>query len=766
MNVRQIRCLAAPPSSSGIGHQGGRGHRVLLHTAAWLVLLGAPMGCAGGIGGAGKRGAVGSQSASDNLPLTRVRYYESGVAYFERTGQLKSGEAWLTIPEGHLDDAIKSLIVLSESGEIQNVSFDSRLSPAVARARAGLPADVEAALGFHALLDTLKGARVELRLTRGRLRGTLVDVVDIRDDLSPRGSVSASDADGDAVFWSEDDLPQSNALVTVMTDEGRISAVPVRTIAGVRPLDPDVRQRLGLALSAGRRTQGVSYNQVGVKGTGGGVTLGYLVESPVWRLTYRLVMAKPGADGVRNTTLQAWALVHNDTDEAWQGVVLEVVDGRPDSFMFPLAAPRYERRELKTPDRELSSVPQLLEGNADQLWGDFADGIELGNVGLVGHGGGSGSGSGYGSGTGGGSGRSAGLPRAGQSDLLALGDLAATKQAKSEEQASSVLFTAAEPIDLAPQHSAMVPIIQAPVQARAVAWFPSLQAAPRAAIALINTSGRTLPTGPIAVYLDGGFAGESVLDRLKPDEVVLADIAEERDTELRIIDAKTTRERKKVVFRNGMLEAHYTERVERSLAIRNRSGQVKEVLMTLPTGRNATVEGTDRTDWDAARSSALGIIDVPAAKEIERVIVTTEGLVERRKPEQLSREYLAELAEEATLDAATKEQLRPLLAAVEEREQHRRKAEALSADQTRVLEDLARLKDTLGALGDAGAAERNPLVRRAVALEDELGKLRTEAEKHAELIRPIEAKINTKLASFAPVSEVASGAAAPTTTPR
>ena len=62
-----------------------------------------------------------------------------------------------------------------------------------------------------------------------------------------------------------------------------------------------------------------------------------LSDSPIWRPTYRLVMA-PAAD---SGALQGWALVHNDTDETWRRVQVELVNGRPDSFLYPLAAPRY-----------------------------------------------------------------------------------------------------------------------------------------------------------------------------------------------------------------------------------------------------------------------------------------------------------------------------------------------------------------------------------------------------------------------------------------
>ncbi len=71
--------------------------------------------------------------------------------------------------------------------------------------------------------------------------------------------------------------------------------------------------------------------------------------------------------------MQGWALIHNDTDEDWRSVHVELANGRPDSFLFPLAAPRYARRTLVTPDDSLATVPQLMGTTVDALWGEPDD---------------------------------------------------------------------------------------------------------------------------------------------------------------------------------------------------------------------------------------------------------------------------------------------------------------------------------------------------------------------------------------------------------
>ena len=50
------------------------------------------------------------------LPLKRVRLYETGVAYFERSGTLSANTVTLPVPASHLDDALKAAQLWAEAG--------------------------------------------------------------------------------------------------------------------------------------------------------------------------------------------------------------------------------------------------------------------------------------------------------------------------------------------------------------------------------------------------------------------------------------------------------------------------------------------------------------------------------------------------------------------------------------------------------------------------------------------------------------------------
>src|SRR5690606_20513246 len=122
--------------------------------------------------------------------------------------------------------------------------------------------------------------------------------------------------------------------MTLLTSEGTLRRFALPEIRGVRATDPRVVERLRAAFIPSSRA--ATPQALHLDSTRGKpITLGYIAEAPLWRASYRLVLDDGAA------TLQGWALIHNDTEEDWRGVTLELVNGQPDSFLFPLAAPRY-----------------------------------------------------------------------------------------------------------------------------------------------------------------------------------------------------------------------------------------------------------------------------------------------------------------------------------------------------------------------------------------------------------------------------------------
>ncbi len=58
------------------------------------------------------------------------------------------------------------------------------------------------------------------------------------------------------------------------------------------------------------------------------VTIGYLIQMPVWKVSYRLRLSE---DEVR---LSGWAVVENETNDDWNHINLKLISGNPISFIY------------------------------------------------------------------------------------------------------------------------------------------------------------------------------------------------------------------------------------------------------------------------------------------------------------------------------------------------------------------------------------------------------------------------------------------------
>ncbi len=149
--------------------------------------------------------------------------------------------------------------------------------------------------------------------------------------------------EGDAVNFrvTQSEVGDFLATLAVMESGGssvRSAAFPMpEEQVGDTPPDPTRRRNVRLALD-GREHD---------------LTVGYTVETPIWRPTYRLVFQG------EQPQVQAWGIVQNLSGEDWSNVNLSLVSGSPVSFRSELATPVIPLRPTVT-DRGavIDAVPQ------------------------------------------------------------------------------------------------------------------------------------------------------------------------------------------------------------------------------------------------------------------------------------------------------------------------------------------------------------------------------------------------------------------------
>jgi len=616
--------------------------------------------------------------AAEVLPVTRIRFYETGVAWFEREGVV-SNTTSLPVPTSHLDDAIKTLVVLGGDVDLGAIRFPTALGDDAARVNAGLGADQQ--LGFTEALSALLGAQLSLKTPDGTVSGVLIDID------GPVQIVAATQG-------SRSERLASEYALTLLDAKGTLHRTTTDRVTEIRSEQAEVTDRLLAAARTLSPTRAQRPSSVNVQlAHGGRLGLGYLTETPVWRVSYRILDRSDG-----EAELQAWALIHNDTDEPWKRVQLELANGEPDSFLYPLAAPRYAARELINPSPNLGTVSQLGTDTVDGLMSGGIAGLIGGGVSGSGYGSG---GSGYGSG-------SMGTGTIGSASL---------KTAEPVETPTQFVYRVPKPIDLPAHHSALVPLVQEGVETEPVVAFDPSSNRARSGMWLRNSTEQTLPAGVLSVLQSGGLAGEAQLERLKPGETQLVSFGNELDLDIALDSDSGERQITGLKLLHKRLQLQLTLPTHHNIELRNRSGRERDVWVALSLGPTEELIGDLRTEIDPHRGWTWVVL--PTEPGEHQTHLTSERQSRSSlSPEEVAPQTWRDWAEQELADPAA------LLSAAELREELDRIhgiRTALNAERSRAEAELTGLRETLTATNGSDAA--HPVVRRATVIESELRRL-------------------------------------------
>jgi hypothetical protein len=312
-----------------------------------------------------------AQSENNPPPLRRVTLYKHGVGYFERQGKI-NGDQQVTFlfDAAQMNDVLKSLVALdlgrgpnqADRGKISSVTFDS-IKPVDKRLEEfGISLDSTNAMGMTSLLGQLKGARVEVRASAGPAPGPVTGVV---VGIEKRARMLGAE--------------RTEAQELVLIDAGgELRSIALDQIRGIKLLDAKLREDLEQYLSILQSTIHKNLRKLTISTTGQGerdLFLSYVVEAPVWKTTYRVVL-----DPKSKPFLQGWALVDNVQDEDWTDVTLSLVSGAPISFIQDLQQPRFKRRPVVGMPEDLTIAPQVHQASIGSTLGMTSGGGALEGV--------------------------------------------------------------------------------------------------------------------------------------------------------------------------------------------------------------------------------------------------------------------------------------------------------------------------------------------------------------------------------------------------
>jgi hypothetical protein len=683
--------------------------RWLLHTLCGLcALLLAVLG-PGAWAAEAQRPLASWATTQEVLPVSKIVLYTSGVGYFQRDGHVTDhAEVPLRFKVDNINDLLKSMVIQDfDGGQVTTATYDAR--DPLNKTLQSFAVDLTPNPGLGALLQQIRGEPLEVA-TPSPVRGVLLGVEKKTEPVGERRVVEIE-------------------YLNLLTDTG-LRAIPLGQVQRLTLLNDrlaaELRQALE-ALAARHDTQKKTVHLV-FDGTGRRhVRVAYVVEMPVWKTTYRLLLSDTAPP-----FLQGWAIVENPSDEDWQHVQLSLVSGRPLSFVMDLYEPLYIERPVVMPELHAALRPpvyeQALEAATEQRQKASKRETERGEEG----------------------------PKRPSADTVAEetakaalsmrgmvaaeapaprstpADLALQEGVSSVAQATELgeLFEYAinTPVSLARQTSALLPVVSEEVAGTKLSIYNERVHTkhPLYGFRLRNSTALYLMQGPVTVFDGAGYAGDARIADLPAGQEQLLSYGMDLKMEVEPVAAAEQQELLTVSLRQGTLLATRRAIAEKTYTVKNRDQKPKVVLIEHPW----------RADWQlsmpgqpAERTRQAYRFTLPVAAG-----QTAQLQVREEKPLQQSvtltdagPDMLAYYVQAAQVSPQVQEALQRVLALRDRLDRTVQQRRRLEQRIQEITQEQARIRDNMGRLAQ-NSELYNRYVHKLDQQETDLDALRQEIE--------------------------------------
>jgi len=516
--------------------------------------------------------AVSSASAAD-LPLTRVVLFSSGVGYFERAGQVE-GDASLELSfrVEQINDILKSLVLQDlGGGTVAPVTYAPR--DPLEKTLSSFAVDISDNPNVSELWDRLRGARVEVTADKP-MTGIVFGAEE--QEKSVDGKILTFD------------------VLNLLTDDGLVE-IPLWQARSIRVLDTKIDSDLRKALGAIDSARDTNKRPVTLSFKGDGkreVVVGYLLETPVWKTSYRLVSDKEGF------FLQGWSIVENTTDEDWDQVGLGLVSGRPVSFIQDLYQPLYVGRPVVAPSVAAAARPRVYEGDMGatekeearrgRAAGEMAPDVDAMAAPAPAEAPGVSLGAGYGGGMAGGA----------PSTTAHFGLRDQQAMAAGGKVGTLFQYAINQPVSVPRQQSAMIPIISSRIEGEKLSVYNASADAkyPMNAIQLKNSTALHLMGGAITVFDGGVYAGDALIEDVVPGDERLISYAMDLAVEVDPRGDYTPDRLVAVKIVNGVMTVRQKVRSSVNYVVKNSAEEAKTLLIEHPVDESAELVEPKKAD--------------------------------------------------------------------------------------------------------------------------------------------------------------------------
>ncbi len=650
------------------------------------------------------RAAV-TNNNSQVLPIKRVILYSNGVAYIERRGTVSNNaEINLQFKQSQVDDVLKSMVVLDlGQGRIGAVSYNSSAPPSARMAEIPFGIGSADVGGIAEVLSQLQGAKVAVTSSKGASSGSILTVEKRTTQIDTTKP------------------PIIQRFLVIASESGELSSFPLDDLKSVKLLEEGTRKDVNDFADATASARRRDAKTITVTSEGSGnreMVVSYIIAAPIWKTTYRVVLDEAG-----KPFFQGWAIVDNVSDEDWSNVKLSLVSGSPISFIQPIQKPMYRYRPVVPMPEDVNLEPQIYDE-------------EEGGIGY-------GEGTGRGSGTGDGDSESPPTRRivkkedskkvsdnrglannitldgvnsnnsmipskeTSVSEALIGNNSGVSTAATGEEIGDLFEYKIEQPMTVLKDRSALIPIVQTKMDGERISIYNEAvrKDRPMGGMLLKNLTNLTLESGSLTVLDRDAYAGEALMERLKPKEQRLISYALDLGTLVTVENKEDKEPAKLIKAVNGVFEVHYFQSDKKIYKFANQTDRKKIIYVEYPVNKDWTLSPeTPKPDITTQRYYRFRVELDPFEKE-DLVIASRQGLLDSYQLRDISYTDLELFLTRRYIDEATKAKLQKLIDLRSQINQIENKLNGFENEEEKISEDQKRLRENIEALSKTPEAK-------------------------------------------------------------
>ncbi|MGM0597404.1 MAG: hypothetical protein ACQES9_10240 [Myxococcota bacterium] len=517
-------------------------------------------------------------TVESDLPITKVVLYQNGVGYIEREGKIEGSVINLRIRHDQVKDILKTLTVIDRTGG-RAVSISLPVEKSRLAKLEGLPPQVRNSGGLLSIARSFRGARCRVETSSDSHTGRIVGVENLGTSEKPKYKL------------------------TILKSGGILGSIKFSRIKAMKVIDKTLTLGLEKSLNVSLNKGAWKPINLSIRLNKGGthkVSVSYVVKMPVWKPAYRMVMNKDS----EKILLQGWSVVDNLSGDNWNKVVLHLTAGTPLAFKYDLYTPHSVIRPDLTPSTR--RVAEALPESVDSTYAEKETSAEPAPT-SSGRSGkkyprrskrrpaakklrkhkdrlsdSSSSAKGYRG--------SSSLRRSRSRKTFSLQNMKRNyKNLVSGASVGSLFrYEIEEPVTVPDRSSALVNLINKEVEGDDILYFVSSRNSqnPYRAIKFKNTSGFVLEKGPVAIYKQGQFVGETLGAVVQKNSVAFLPYAKEGKAIINLSTSHENENAKLISIWNGVIRVEEKRLTKYEYTVHNRTDRKFSLWLRRPRRTN------------------------------------------------------------------------------------------------------------------------------------------------------------------------------------